>query len=82
MTNESNCDTNEVREMLKTQKACLAGTVPMLLATSNRLRGSGPSAYLHEYFACFTAADAWWHGSALFKGPLGNCCETSGNQLV
>ena len=27
----------------------------MLLATSNRLSVSGPSAYLEEYFACFTA---------------------------
>lgn len=40
--------------MLKTQ-VCLAGTVPLLLAPSNWLSVSGPSAYLEEYFACFTA---------------------------
>lgn len=39
----------------KTQKVCLAGAEPLLLATGNRLSVSGPSAYLEEYFACFTA---------------------------
>lgn len=41
--------------MLKTQKVCLAGTAPLLLVPGNRLSVSGPSAYLEEYFACFTA---------------------------
>lgn len=38
----------------KTQ-VCLAGVVPLLLAPSNRRSVSGPSAYLEEYFSCFTA---------------------------
>lgn len=40
----------------------------MMLATSNRLRGSGPSAYLQEYFACFTAADAGGMALHYLKG--------------
>lgn len=39
----------------KTQKVCLAGAVPLLLAPSNRLSVSGPSAHLEEYFSFFTA---------------------------
>lgn len=62
---ESDCDTvSEVyteqsfvgrMKSGKTQKVCLAGAVPLLLAPSNRLSVSGSSAYLEEYFACLTA---------------------------
>lgn len=65
LTHESDCDTvSEAHTKQsceggmksgKTQKACLAGTVPLLLALSNGLSVSGPSACLEEYFACFTA---------------------------
>lgn len=96
LTRESDCDTVSEAHTKQscvgrmksgeTQKVCLAGAVPLLLAPSNRLSVSGPSAYLEEYFACFTAPVVsewcWWHGSGLFKRPRGNGCETSDNQLV
>lgn len=65
LTRESDCDTVSEAHTKQscvgrmksgeTQKICLAGAVPLLLAPSNRLSVSGPSAYLEEYFACFTA---------------------------
>lgn len=50
----------------KTQKVCLAGAVPLLLALSNRLSVSGPSAYLEEYFACLTAPSVTGAGGMVF----------------
>lgn len=87
LTRESDCHTvSEVHTKQscegrlksgKTQKVCLAGAAPLLLAPSNRRSVSGPSAYLEEYFSCFTAPSVTGAG-----GMVLGCLKGLGEMAV